>query len=45
MCKDIVENKQEPPESDREETIEKKEGSKEWKDIINLPDDLDFEIH
>lgn len=45
MCKDIGENKQEPPESDREETIEKKEESKEWKDIINLPDDLDFEVH
>ncbi len=45
MCKDIVENKQESPESDREETIEKREESKEWKDIINLPDDLDFEVH
>ena len=45
MCKDIVENRQEPPESDREEKIEKKEKSKEWKDIINLPDDLDFEVH
>ncbi|MGD9106686.1 MAG: hypothetical protein PVJ87_07620 [Desulfobacterales bacterium] len=49
MCKDIVENNQEPVKSDREETIEKKKESKketkEWKDIINLPDDLDFEIH
>ena len=45
MCKDIAENKQESPESDREKTIEKKEDSKEWKDIINLPDDLDFEVH
>ena len=26
----------------QEETSQKK---KEWKDIINLPDDLDFEIH
>jgi hypothetical protein len=45
MSKYIVEKKQESPESDREETIEKKEEDKEWKDIINLPDDLDFEIH
>lgn len=45
MCKDIAENKQESPESDREKTIEKKEDRKEWKDIINLPDDLDFEVH
>jgi hypothetical protein len=45
MCKDIVENKQKSMESDREETVEKKEESKEWKDIINLPDDLDLEVH
>ena len=45
MYKDIGENKQEQPEIDREETIEKKEENKEWKDIINLPDDLDFEVH
>jgi hypothetical protein len=45
MSKDMVENKQDPPESDREETIEKREENKEWKDIINLPDDLDFEVH
>ena len=45
MCKDIVENKQESPESDREENTEKKEESKEWKDIISLPDDLNFEVH
>ena len=45
MCKDIAENKQESPESDREETAEKKEEHNEWKDIINLPDDLDFEVH
>ena len=45
MSKDMVENKQAPPESDREETIEKREENKEWKDIINLPDDLDFEVH
>ena len=45
MSKDIVEKKQESPESDREETIKKKEENKEWKDIINLPDDLDFEVH
>ena len=29
MCKGIVENKQESPESDREENTEKKEESKE----------------
>ena len=45
MFKEIDENKQEPPEGDREETIEKKEEKKEWKDIINLPDDLDLEVH
>ncbi len=45
MCKDIRENKQEPPEGNREENIEKREEKKEWKNIINLPDDLDFEIH
>jgi hypothetical protein len=45
MCKDIIENKHESPESDREKTMEKKEESKEWKDIINLPDDLDLEVH
>ena len=45
MSKDIVEKKQESPENDREENTEKKEESKEWKDIINLPDDLDFEVH
>ena len=45
MCKDIVENKQESSKNDREKTMEKKEESKEWKDIINLPDDLDFEVH
>ena len=45
MSKEIDEKKQEPPESDREETIDKKEENKEWKDIINLPNDLDFEIH
>jgi len=45
MGKDVVENRQESPESDREKTVEKKEESKEWKDIINLPDDLDLEVH
>ena len=45
MCKDIGVNKQKLPEDDREENIEKKKEKKEWKDIINLPDDLDFEIH
>ena len=45
MCKDIAENKQESPERDPEKKIEKKQESKEWKDIINLPDDLDFEVH
>lgn len=45
MWKDIVENKQKSPEGDREETVEKKEENKEWKDIIHLPDDLDFEVH
>jgi hypothetical protein len=45
MCKDIVENKQASIVGDREETVEKKEESKEWKDIINLPDDLDVEVH
>ena len=45
MRKDIVENKKDPPESDREETIEKREENKEWKDIINLPVDLDHEVH
>ena len=45
MCKDIVEKKQESSENDRERTMEKKEEGKEWKDIINLPDDLDFEMH
>jgi len=45
MSKDIVEKKQESPENDRDKTIEKKEEDKEWKDIINLPDDLDFEVH
>jgi hypothetical protein len=45
MCKDIAENKQESPENNREETVEKKEENNEWKNIINLPDDLDFEVH
>ena len=45
MPKNISENKQEPSESDREETIEKKKKKKAWKDIINLPDDLDLEVH
>lgn len=45
MCKDIVENKQESIVSDREETIEKREENKEWKYMINLPHDLDFEVH
>jgi len=45
MFKEIDENKQDPPEGDREETIRKKEEKKEWKDIINLPDDLDLEVH
>ncbi len=42
MYKDVSEKKEELPENDREETDKKK---KEWKDIINLPDDLDSEIH
>ena len=45
VCKDIRENKQKPPEGDREEYMDQKEEKKEWKDIINLPDDLDFEVH
>ncbi len=45
MAKDISENKQEVPEGDRKEPVDKKEENKEWKDIINLPDDLDFEVH
>jgi hypothetical protein len=45
MCKNIRENPQEAPEGDREEPVDKKEENKEWKDIINLPDDLDFEVH
>jgi len=45
MSKDIVEKTQKSPENDRDKTIEKKEEDKEWKDIINLPDDLDFEVH
>jgi len=45
MTKDISENKQEVPEGDREEYMDQKEEKKEWKDIINLPDDLDFEVH
>ncbi|RZB36461.1 MAG: hypothetical protein SRB2_02286 [Desulfobacteraceae bacterium Eth-SRB2] len=45
MAKDISENKQAVPEGDREEPVDKKEENKEWKDIINLPDDLDFEVH
>ena len=44
MSKDIsINNRDLPePEDDMEENTEKK---KEWKDIINLPDDLDFEMH
>ncbi|MBW1957251.1 MAG: hypothetical protein JRF31_05445 [Deltaproteobacteria bacterium] len=45
MCKDIRENAQERPEGDREKPVDKKEEKKEWKDIINLPDDLDLELH
>ncbi len=45
MCKDISENKQELLEDNREKNIEKNEEKKEWKDIIKLPDDLNFEIH
>ena len=45
MCKDIFENNRDSSENDREKAMEKKEESKEWKDIINLPDDLDFEVH
>ena len=45
MCKDIVENKQESPETDREETMGNNEENKQWKNVINLPDDLDFEVH
>ncbi|MGD2149739.1 MAG: hypothetical protein PVJ20_06020 [Desulfobacterales bacterium] len=45
MCKDIRENAQEPPKDDRKEPVDKKEENKEWKDVINLPDDLDFEVH
>ena len=44
MSKDIsINNRELPePEDNLEEDIEKE---KEWKDIVNLPDDLDFEIH
>jgi hypothetical protein len=45
MSIDKCENAQAPPEDDREEPVEKKEEKKEWKDIIKLPDDLDFEVH
>jgi hypothetical protein len=45
MFKDIGENKQELLEDNQEENIEKNKEKKEWKDIISLPDDLDFEIH
>jgi len=45
MSIDKCENAKEPPEGNREEPVEKKEENKEWKDIINLPDDLDFEVH
>ena len=45
MPKDISETKQEIPKGDRENPVDKKEKRKEWKDIINLPDDLDLELH
>jgi hypothetical protein len=45
MSKDIHENGQEPSEGDQEEHPDQKKENKEWKDIINLPDDLDHEVH
>ena len=42
MCQDVRENKEDLPKDDQENTSEQK---KEWKDIINLPDDLDYEVH
>jgi hypothetical protein len=45
MTKDISENEQEVPEGERKEYMDQKEENKEWKDIIKLPDDLDFEVH
>ena len=45
MPKDISENKQEVLKDDPEEHLEQQKENKEWKDIINLPDDLDHEVH
>ena len=42
MCQDTIEKKEDLPQDDQENTSEQK---KEWKDIIDLPDDLDNEIH